>query len=168
MMVDKDIKAHTTSSSAPSFPRKWIIKGLSERTRIEDIQDELQSDHSIKASVAQMSRRAPHGEATDRVPAALFSVVADSSEEARKLREISLLCHHRITWEAPQKPDIRQCFRCQGFGISAGFCNYTRRCVKCDKVHGRDECANNSKDMEAYCVNCGVAGHPANWKGCPK
>ncbi|KAF2368267.1 hypothetical protein FHG87_000976 [Trinorchestia longiramus] len=56
-----------------------------------------------------------------------------------------------------------QCYKCQRFGHSAGFCRSAPRCVVCSGPHTSNEF---NKTTGRKSCNCG--GHTANFGGCPK
>lgn len=166
-MKERNIQGHTNDPAAPGFPKRWILRGLDARVTPQQIEEDIEEAAGLTVVVRPMTRRDPNGEPRDRIPAGIFEVTAASSEQAKIMRDITTVFYHRVSWEAPHKADILQCFRCQGFGHTSRYCNYTQRCVKCDKQHEEGECTNTKTgDNEAFCVNCGTSGHPANWKGC--
>ena len=73
-----------------------------------------------------------------------------------------------LIWERPLRQPIIQCFACQRFGHTSQNCHMPPRCVKCPQQHADGACQNTDKTQKAYCVNCGICGHPANYKHCPK
>lgn len=166
-MTENQVAGHTKNPEAPSYPRKWILRGLSADIDPNDIIDDIRDSHGLTVEVTAMTQRKKNGEPSDREPSALFTVVAATSDEARRMGDISIVFHHRVTWEVPEKIDITQCYRCQKWGHSSKYCNYERRCVKCSHSHERGQCTNNDAQSEVYCVNCKATGHPSSWKGCP-
>lgn len=167
-MTERKLQGHTNNPNAPTFPRKWILRGLPANFKECEIVEDIYEKIGATVKVEQMSKQKRDGAPNEREPAALFAVTAESSEMAKAMRDLAVVNYHRVTWESPKKPDIRQCFKCQGFGHSAAFCNYDRRCVKCDSQHEPGMCQNNDDKTAAHCVNCGADGHPASWRGCPK
>ena len=59
-----------------------------------------------------------------------------------------------------------QCFRCQGFGHKADFCNINDKCVKCAGNHSSRTCDKDAA-LPAKCVNCN-GDHSASYQGCPE
>lgn len=71
--------------------------------------------------------------------------------------------------QIPEKQAF-QCFDCQRIGHPSGECQMGYRCVKCNEIHGPQECKrslNEKNADQAFCVNCGKHGHPANYRDCP-
>ena len=163
-VTETGIQAHTNSPEAPSFPRKWVVRGISSSIDPADVADDIRQQIGCTCDVQRMTRRDAGGAV--RAGADLFSVLVPTAEDARRLREIRVVFHHRVTWEAPHRPDLVQCYRCQRFGHTAKHCNFQRRCVKCPETHEPGSCTRDG-DLPPYCVNCGEEGHPANYRGCP-
>ena len=99
----------------------------------------------------------------------LFLVTLNQGNSLSDISHIKYLLSQTILWEKPKKNDKEvQCHRCQRWGHIAKNCNSEFQCVKCDKKHPQGECQRtNSESSAPHCVNCGVSGHPANWRGCP-
>lgn len=82
-----------------------------------------------------------------------------------------------ILVEAPNKSDFPgQCHNCQRYGHSSRNCHAKPRCVKCLGDHGTAQCErpkradirSSAPEAPPACVNCGKAGHTANFRGCER
>lgn len=102
-----------------------------------------------------------------------FKVTAPNWEEMKKVQAIGIQYQApgKVRWETPQKSDVTQCYRCQRFNHTSKLCRMPFRCVKCKESHEPGNCKNlkfvNGILMKAYCVNCGIHDHPANFRKCP-
>ena len=141
-----------------------MVRGISASIDPADVADDIRQQIGCTCDVQRMTRRGSGGAV--RAGADLFSVLVPTAEDARRLREIREVFHHRVTWEAPHRPDLVQCYRCQRFGHTAKHCNFQCRRVKCPETH-EPGCCTRDGDLPPYCVNCGIEGHPANYRGCP-
>ena len=166
-MINEGIQAHTNSAEAPTFPRKWIMRGMSGCIDTSEIEADISAQIGCPVKATRLTRHMRGGPPTEREGADLFAVVAETSDYAKIMREVRVVYHHKVTWEQPNRPDLVQCYRCQRFGHTSKYCNYERRCVKCPNKHDMGCCANEGASAIPFCVNCNNAGHPANFKGCP-
>ena len=70
-----------------------------------------------------------------------------------------------------QKGAKLHCARCQAWGHVKDVCHLSPKCIKCALGHYSWECTVIMKDSPRElmrCINCGYAGHPANYTGCVK
>lgn len=101
----------------------------------------------------------------------LVLVILDLTPEGKaifNLKTVNRLSGLKV--EPPYRNGIpSQCHRCQLYGHSARNCTARPRCVKCLGDHGTADCARLPGTSEPpSCVLCGVEGHTANYRGCPK
>lgn len=161
-----------TYPTDPALTITRILKRISAMYTADDVQEEIILATGISCTVSEMTSRG-HPTAANPNPAArrlpMFRVAA-TKEQMAVITKTSLFAMdpRRMIWELPRKQPIIQCFRCQRYGHSSRFCAMTPRCVKCSLIHEEGACTNNSRDTPAWCVNCGVLGHPANFRKCPK
>lgn len=80
-----------------------------------------------------------------------------------------MLAYQTVRWEQLKKKKIFQCKNCQRIGHASSNCNMNFRCVKCAQSHGPKSCPleKTSSREKLLCANCGNAGHPASYHGCP-
>lgn len=144
-----------------------ILRGLCFDSEPEAIKLEL--DSMVPDVVATVSKFSTPGSRKKNVETGLFLVSLLPGKKLTDVKHIKGLLHQVICWETPKKKDKEiQCHRCQRWGHTARNCNSAFNCVKCDQEHLPGECLRvRSEDSDPHCVNCGEAGHPANWRGCP-
>lgn len=117
----------------------------------------------------------------------LLKLTRDS--DIRKFYEVRYILHCRVNIRKFYRKGVTQCFNCQRFGHVALNCRMPYRCVKCAESHGPAKCAippkgdNNQETLHTdpvtgqitkvvglpvKCANCGVEGHAASSKECPR
>lgn len=165
-MTSRAIEGHTNSATASAYPRRWICRGLDDVFTPQEIAEEIERLSGAKVKVYPLYRGS-RGDPKVRVFVDEYAVTAENDAGVMAMRKIESMLHHEVHWSVPDKPDIQQCFRCQSFNHTANFCNYRRRCVKCDQHHEPGQCLNNDSAQPPFCVNCNEPGHPANFGGCP-
>lgn len=105
------------------------------------------------------------------------------------LFEVRRFLSCRVLFRKDVKVGVSQCFNCQRFGHVSTNCGMPFRCVKCGGEHGPGKCAipkgvsqprsikvqdpttgvvTVRPEFALRCVNCGVDGHAASAKNCPK
>lgn len=62
-----------------------------------------------------------------------------------------------------RKPNVTQCFKCQGYGHISKDCVKTLTCLRCSGDHAVKDCVKPKEDP--LCANCGEK-HAAIYKGC--
>ncbi|KAL0852945.1 hypothetical protein ABMA27_012738 [Loxostege sticticalis] len=99
-------------------------------------------------------------------------MLLDHSAAAKDVFNIKAVCSiSGLRVEPPRKRGTPgQCHRCQLYGHSARNCRARPRCVKCLGDHGTADCARYraTASEPPSCVLCDSAGHPANYRGCPR
>lgn len=161
------VGSHTGSKEAPTFPRKWVMSGVGGMCPIEELEKDILLRTGVRVVVERMTKAGPPENRSCRSGTDLFTVLAPTSEEARSVRDLTAVYHHRVQWELPHRPEMPQCTRCQLWFHTAKYCNHKRRCVNCPFDHEPGQCQNTDRTKPAFCVNCNAEGHPANFKGCP-
>ena len=117
----------------------------------------------------------------------LFQMSRDS--DLKGFRDIRYILHCRVSMLKHSRRDVIQCYNCQRFGHVAINCNMPYRCVKCSGDHGPGKCVippkgENTAEVVSTdpvtgqairklgfpirCANCGVEGHTASARECPK
>lgn len=95
-MVTGGIEGHTNNPDTPSFPKRWIIRGLSRYITKEEVADDILAETGAKVTIKQFTRRKPDGEPSDRLPSPLFAMTAQSGDDARKIVKMRLIFHHTL------------------------------------------------------------------------
>ena len=131
----------------------------------EKIKDALEAENSVKVvRVATLTKRTKNAEA----PTHSIVVFAESPEEANNIIHDGLKTQDgRIHGAQRYMPQcqIKQCYRCQGYGHKATTCTRPAECGKCAGEHETRQCS--TKEPETKCAQC-KGEHPAWHKECPQ
>lgn len=135
-----------------------VLRGLHPSIPTTDIKNEIeQKGFKVRSIVNVLSNT--------KLPLPLYFVDLEQSDINDTIYDIKTLCHSIIKVEEPRKKRaIVQCLRCQQYGHTRSYCNYTARCVRCGGEHDSSVCT-KSKEAHPTCANCG-GKHPANYRGC--
>ena len=99
-----------------------------------------------------------------------YLVVLKNDSDITKIKKIRILHSQSIKWQDYKKKTVYQCHKCQLTGHSSYNCNLEYRCVRCTAKHEPGKCPEKEKDESnkspPKCVNCGLEGHPASYRGC--
>lgn len=169
---DHDVQYHTFSLKEEKCI-KLVIRGIDGSISAEDVQTALEEEHGIVTEkVAQLTsfRNTNSTSGEDgiraRKPLPLYVVYTKNKIAAKRIRNLDRLCYCKITsvddFRPPKGPT--QCYRCQGFGHTSGYCSHTPRCLKCGQQHQTAHCS-KARSEPARCANCGQS-HTANYRGC--
>lgn len=114
----------------------------------------------------------------------LFLLTLSHGSDTKELVKVRYLLNQRVYFETINRSrDCTQCHRCQRFGHTANNCTMIPRCVKCRENHLTKDCTNIKTIKQTKvdpktgvttsetitiptCVNCGLEGHPANFRLC--
>jgi len=140
-------------------PLRVVIRNLHSSTPTEIIKEELEAlDFNVKTVTPVL-----HPITKDKLH--LFFVDLEPTKRSQDIYDLKNLLRTIIKVEEPHKKrELIQCKRCQNFGHSKGYCNYTPTCVKCAEHHLTSDCP-KSRDTPAKCALCN-GQHPASYKGC--
>ena len=141
-----------------------VIKGVHHSFNTDEIKTELQAvlPHIEVRSVSTLSNKS-----TNKTVFNNFIVRISGSSKMADLVGLKYLLNQKIYWEKLIKKDVTQCYKCQHFGHMSSNCMMKSRCVKCNVSHDEGESCSKPDDSPPTCVNCGAAGHPASYRGCP-
>ena len=171
ILVDLKVNFFTYAAN-PAATISRILKRIPTDYSAKEVQDEIQSATGITCDVGEMLGWTPRKEGEDRKKTRKLPMirVTATPEQLKVIMEADLFNtkNKSLIWERPLRQPIIQCFKCQRFGHTSQNCHMPARCVKCAQQHADGACQNNDKTQKAYCVNCGIFGHPANFKQCPK
>lgn len=162
LLREKGIHSYSFTPKELKQP-SFILRGLTSSTEIEEIKSEL--DELVPNTVANVTiYKTQRNKETG-----LFLVSLLPGKQLSDVSNIRGIQSQIVSWEKPRRKDSEiQCRRCQRWGHISKNCNSAYNCVKCDKKHGPGECQRTKEDSsDPFCNNCGEAGHPANWRGCP-
>ncbi|CAH1110551.1 unnamed protein product [Psylliodes chrysocephalus] len=152
----EEMAFHTYTSKSDKS-HAFVLRGLGDGTKIEDLEEDLMINYEIKT-------RAIYRMTTRNRP--LYLVVTDPSITMEYLnRNVKVVLYTRITWELRRSTKlIIQCHNCQAWGHATSNCGRLPNCLKCAAGHHTKTCL-KSRDTPATCVNCG-GDHPANFTKC--
>ncbi|GBM30809.1 hypothetical protein AVEN_52603-1 [Araneus ventricosus] len=98
----------------------------------------------------------------------MYMVELKKNGKEEKIFDLSRFMYFTVTVENYRKPPgATQCWNCNQFKHSSANCGYTTRCLKCGQEHRTSECTIITPQDNPTCINCGVVGHIASWRGCP-
>ncbi|GFT96560.1 PRE_C2HC domain-containing protein [Trichonephila clavipes] len=91
-------------------------------------------------------------------------------EEYQRLQQLAVkkkkLSYLSINVEGYDNKGVTQRYSCNKFNHTADNCRLTPRCLKCGENHQTRECQIQHVE-QAFCINCQVFGHMANYAKCP-
>ncbi|KAJ8715725.1 hypothetical protein PYW07_010207 [Mythimna separata] len=164
---ERNVPFHTYALPEDT-PTRVVIKRVPKEIATSDVKADLISQDIPVQAVHRLHRARGHIEYD------MVLVVCDPSPGHHPIFKIRSVCSLTgISIEKPYKPHlVGQCHNCQLYGHAARNCFATPRCVKCLGQHGTVDCPRpkdrNLCEEPPSCVLCGQAGHPANYRGCPK
>ena len=143
-----------------------VLRGIPTELPTEDVANDLTKQGYTVEAVHHMYSRVGKS-----FP--LVLVIMPNTDKSRELfshSELTVCGLSRVTVERPHRRGTPgQCHRCQLYGHAAANCSASPRCVKCLVPHLTKECT-RTRDSPSppACVLCGLTGHTANYKGCPR
>lgn len=160
--LDTNAHKYTTLHPRDQRPKKICIRGLPCYTEASLIIQSLK-DYGFTVTRAAMMKNRRTG---NPMPMYMVNVMPRPNfDEIYNIKEIS---HILVTIEAFKSHNqVKQCYRCQGFGHASEVCAFTPKCLKCGEKHLTTECHHKGR-ITPKCANCGQVGHPANFRSCPK
>ena len=129
---------------------------------IKDIMEELNNIKVIK--VATLTKRIKNAEA----PTHSIVILTNSPEEANNIINDGLKTQDGRIHEAKRyipQCQIKQCYKCQGYGHRAMVCTRPAKCGKCAGEHETRQCS--SEEHKQQCAQC-KGEHPAWHNECPE
>lgn len=176
LLDELDIHGYTHSTEQSSSVTR-IVLDIDGETDPQEIEEEILGKTGVVVDVQPMWGKNWYALPVDgKQPLKRinkFKVTAPNWEDMKKVQAIGIQYQApgKVRWETPQKSDVTQCYRCQRFNHTSKLCRMPFRCVKCKESHEPGNCKNlkfvNGILMKAYCVNCGIHDHPANFRKCP-
>ena len=135
-----------------------IIKGLPKGIPPAEIVEDLQAQNITEASVRSIIKNNKETNA--------YQVRLPNTQENKKIWNISTLCFHKITTEAPYNKGFAICDRCLEYGHTAKYCHRPYRCRQCPGQHPYANCPMDTEKEKPFCQNCSKEGHRATYRGC--
>jgi hypothetical protein len=136
-----------------------VVRGLHHTSSIEEIKSEIKEHGFEVRNIVNVLHP------VTKSPLPLFFVDLSPQDNIKDIFKIDVLYNSRVRIEEPYKKNvIPQCQRCQAYGHTRRYCNYTARCVRCGGSHESSTCS-KTRETAATCALC-QGPHPANYKGC--
>ncbi|GFY21941.1 nucleic-acid-binding protein from transposon X-element [Trichonephila clavipes] len=159
---DSGLKIITPKDSPDVTPTKRVVlKGLPRNFKVEEIQADLEELGFTPEKVNQLIGR------RSKQPIPVFLVTLPRSIENLKIFHLKTLSYLSIRVEGYNGKGVTQCYTCNHFHHNSENCHLNPRCLKCGEGHITRECPITERLETAYCINCEMYGHMANWRGCP-
>jgi hypothetical protein len=131
---------------------------------INEVKENIESANQIKVKhVRPLMCKARNPEA----PTESIVIFTEHIEEANACINDGIRMGRRILHVERYAPQyqIKQCFRCQGYGHRAENCTKEAQCGKCAKNHETHECSQDNKTVS--CTQC-QGSHMAWHYSCPR
>jgi hypothetical protein len=131
---------------------------------IKEVKEYIENANQIKVKYVRPLMCKPRN---PEAPTESIVIFTEHLEEANACINEGLRMGRRILHAERYAPQyqIKQCFRCQGYGHRAENCKKEAQCGKCAKNHETHECSQNNK--AASCIQC-QGSHVAWHHGCPR
>lgn len=166
LLRDKKVEAY---SFTPKELKQLslIMRGLYHGCEVSQVTEEFEK--IAPGVVSKVTKYTTKYSIKNSLDTGLFLVTLCPGKKLSDVAHIKYLLSQVVSWERPKKKEQElQCHRCQKWGHAAKNCSAEFKCVKCDKKHLPGECQRaKTESSDPHCVNCGEAGHPANFRGCP-
>ncbi|GFV49205.1 nucleic-acid-binding protein from transposon X-element [Trichonephila clavipes] len=150
-----------TIKSKAERPIKVVIKGLPRTTNPEEIKEDLEllgyTPDRVNQLVGRKTKRA--------LP--IFLITLPRNLDNLKIFDLKTLSYLSIRVEGYNGKGVTQCYTCNNFNHTSENCFLNPRCLKCGENHITRDCPIKQRLETAYCINCHIYGHMANYKGCP-
>ena len=149
-----------------SRPKSILIKGIKGNFDLEYIKNEILDLQIPNVEILNITKFAFDKKQPEKYHH-LIQLSADS--KTAELFKIKALAYQKVKWEHLRRQPLFQCKKCQRIGHASKNCHLQYRCVKCAQSHEPGACNIKLQDgrESLKCANCGSAGHPASYKGCP-
>ncbi|GFX28424.1 nucleic-acid-binding protein from transposon X-element [Trichonephila clavipes] len=150
-----------TFKSKAERPIKVVIKGIPRKTDPEEIKQDLELLGYTPDRVNQLI-----GRKTKRT-LPIFLITLLRNLDNLKIFDLKTLGYLSVRVEGYDGRGVTQCYTCNKFNHTSENCHLNPRCLKCGENHITRDCPLKQKLETAYCINCNIYGHMANYRGCP-
>ena len=173
----KDYDFYTYSTS-DSKPHNLLIKGLPNYYPEDQIRnsivEKLPEIKIISLKKFEVPKRFIKNNSKRYDNLKIWQLIIEPVNDVNKILDVNNLLNINIKIEKFNNTEITQCKNCQQYGHVAINCNRPRICVRCALHHEIGNCKlpqpvfdnNGVQHPETIptCVNCGLKGHPSNYR----
>ena len=149
-------------NNVPSKAFKAVAVGVHQSISDKEIIEELNKSN---VKVNKVTRLKFKGTPTNKV------IIEFDQEQDMKIALFNGIYFGRIRIRCETfrpKPQVTQCYQCQGFNHVAKDCKNQVKCLRCAGSHKSTECPNKNQDnLVVKCANC-KGDHASVSKDCPK
>ncbi|GFX83856.1 nucleic-acid-binding protein from transposon X-element [Trichonephila clavipes] len=142
-------------------PIKVVIKGLPRTIKPEEIKEDVELLRYTPEKVNQLVGR------TTKCALNIFLIKLPRNLDNLKIFDLKTLSYLSIRVEGYNGKGVTQGFTCTNFNHSSEKCNLNPRFLKCGENHLTHNSPIKQKLETAYCINCHIYRHMANYTGCP-
>ena len=141
-----------------------VIKGLESDTDIIEIKEDLEEQGFKVKNIMNIFNK-------NKIPQPMFKVELESENaktdgKNHPIYSLRYVLYRKVCVEEPYKRNsVVQCFKCQEYGHTKGYCKLPDICVVCGNLHSTADCTLEKSSNLKKCNNCGE-NHTANYKGC--
>ena len=122
-------------------PRTFVLRGIPVQINTEVVLTLIKKLALSEVDVFNVERLTAPYSRQNGVPSNLLKLSAIINGNINMLTSVKEIDHFWVNISPFSSPrSVVQCFRCQRIGHSATNCNMDRRCVKCSRNHGKDDC----------------------------
>ncbi|GFT92223.1 nucleic-acid-binding protein from transposon X-element [Trichonephila clavipes] len=150
-----------TFKSKAERPIKVVLKGIPRNTNPEEIKQDLELLGYTPDRVNQLIGR------RTKCTLPIFLITLPRNLDNLKIFDLKTLGYLSIRVEGYDGRCVTQCYTCNKFNHTSENCHLNPRCLKCGENHITRDCPIKQKLETAYCINCNIYGHMANYRGCP-
>jgi len=164
---DSGVEFYTFNPN-PEQQIRYVLRGLPPSTDSEEVIAGLREKGVVVSHARQIKRNVNiEGVRTTTLLPLWVVTILKTEENITLLKKTTGILNFVIKIQDYRATNrVMQCFRCQGFGHKADFCNIKDCCVKCAGDHQSRTCTKDSS-LPAKCANC-QGDHSANYGGCPE
>ena len=163
ILKEKKIKFYTYTSKHMKN-KSLVLKNLYGDFSDQEIIAELEKKSNQKLDIIKVKKL---NKIIDLNRPISYLLIFKNTTEPNILKSIKYIFSQAIKWEEQRKKVIYQCHKCQMTGHSSYNCNLDYKCVRCTDTHDPGACPQKQNNNNVpKCVNCGLTGHPASYRGC--
>ena len=167
---DKNEKYYYTFQLKSARGFEVVLKGIESNVDTAEIKEDLERQDFKTKQIFNIFNK-------NKIPQPMYKVelqpttIKYKKMEDHPIFKVRAVLYRRVTIEEPLKrKQVVQCFNCQEYGHTQGYCKLQKICVVCGDLHSTKECTLDKRSVETagkkMCRNC-RGNHTANYRGCP-